>query len=62
MANAEQIKRIDQDVKNLLLFMGVSPYCSSLPKLVKKIKTARKEGVLTERCHRTIIVKCTRNC
>ncbi|GFX60326.1 hypothetical protein TNCV_4740821 [Trichonephila clavipes] len=30
MANAEQIKRIDQDVKNLLQCMGVSPFCSSL--------------------------------
>ncbi|GFU97419.1 uncharacterized protein TNCV_1912741 [Trichonephila clavipes] len=30
MANAEQIKRIDQDVKNLLQCIGVSPFCSSL--------------------------------
>ncbi|GFX09647.1 uncharacterized protein TNCV_2186431 [Trichonephila clavipes] len=62
IANAEQIKRIDQDVKNLLQFMGVSPFCSSLPKLVKKIKTARKEGVFTERCHRTITRQEDYNC
>ncbi|GFT46112.1 hypothetical protein TNCV_3566191 [Trichonephila clavipes] len=32
-ANAEQIKRIDQDVKNLLQFMDISPFCSSLPSI-----------------------------
>ncbi|GFU38811.1 uncharacterized protein TNCV_1754761 [Trichonephila clavipes] len=33
MANAEQIKRIGQDVKNILQYMGVSPSCSSLPSI-----------------------------
>ncbi|GFV83682.1 uncharacterized protein TNCV_2554701 [Trichonephila clavipes] len=33
IANAEQIKRIDQDVKNLLQFMDISPFCSSLPSI-----------------------------
>ncbi|GFS74260.1 c2H2-type domain-containing protein [Trichonephila clavipes] len=33
MANAEQIKRIGQDVKNILQYMGVSPFCSSLPSI-----------------------------
>ncbi|GFY40717.1 hypothetical protein TNIN_491031 [Trichonephila inaurata madagascariensis] len=33
MANAEQIKRIDQGVKGLIQFMGVSPFCSSLPSI-----------------------------
>ncbi|GFT91814.1 hypothetical protein TNCV_575871 [Trichonephila clavipes] len=33
MANAEQIKRIGQDVKNILQYMSVSPSCSSLPSI-----------------------------
>ncbi|GFT08837.1 hypothetical protein TNCV_2406981 [Trichonephila clavipes] len=33
MANAEQIKRIGQDVKKILQYMGVSPSCSSLPSI-----------------------------
>ncbi|GFS64294.1 uncharacterized protein TNCV_3946081 [Trichonephila clavipes] len=33
IANAEKIKRIDQDVKNLLQFMDISPFCSSLPSI-----------------------------
>ncbi|GFX59992.1 hypothetical protein TNCV_4985031 [Trichonephila clavipes] len=33
MANAEQVKRIDQDVKNILQYMDVSPFCSSLPSI-----------------------------
>ncbi|GFU65825.1 hypothetical protein TNCV_567341 [Trichonephila clavipes] len=33
IANAEQIKRIDQDVKNLLQFMDISLFCSSLPSI-----------------------------
>ncbi|GFU08785.1 hypothetical protein TNCV_991301 [Trichonephila clavipes] len=33
LENAEQIKRIDQEGKNLLQFMGVSPFCSSLPSI-----------------------------
>ncbi|GFU88399.1 hypothetical protein TNCV_3353391 [Trichonephila clavipes] len=33
MANAEQIKRIDEDAKNILQCMGVSPFFSSLPSI-----------------------------
>ncbi|GFX03200.1 uncharacterized protein TNCV_1700841 [Trichonephila clavipes] len=33
IANAEQIKGIDQDVKNMLQYMGVSSFCSSLPSI-----------------------------
>ncbi|GFW83951.1 hypothetical protein TNCV_4185511 [Trichonephila clavipes] len=108
IANAEQIKRIDQDVKNLLQFMDISPFCSSLPSIqhfpanknivqqrvkqklandttrqedyncekrgspyremppyhnsTRRLQLREKEGVLTERCHRTITRQEDYNC